>query len=128
MAIVLDGINPTLFNFLSGLLSVVEQALLFQAVRLVYGIVVHWHISRRPGQQANTLPVTMLGNIPPNFAGAVINIFFKHLQVSLPTICLVLLFAAYDFSDSSARLGIKFVPTTQQGPPDFVMTLEYEVQ
>jgi hypothetical protein len=128
MAIILDGINPTLFNFFSGLISVVSQALLIQAVRLVYGIVVQWHVSMRQKQQANTLPVTMLGSIPPNFVGAVLDIFLKHLQVSLPTIFLVLLFAASDFSDSSARLGISFVPTIQQGPLDSVMTLEYEVR
>ena len=121
MAILLQNVDPTLFNFVSGVVSVVTQALLLWTLRKLYGVFCDWHVAN--GKQ---LPVRLLGNIPPNFVSAVSQ-FLQNFTISVPIVILLLLFACADFSDSLARLGIEFVATSVQGVDDTVMVLDYEV-
>jgi hypothetical protein len=79
MPYTLEGFNPTLFGFLSGILSVLGQAILLHAVNQTYGMLINWHLS-----QGFQLPASMFGSIPPNFVGALSRVFLKHPQISVP--------------------------------------------
>ena len=122
-SLLLEGVDPTLFNFFSGLLSVLGQSLLLFLLSLAYGSFLNWHLSK----EGRMIPAAMLGQVPANFASALSKFVKQHLQFSLPLILLVILFACADFSDSIARLGISYVPTFQKGELDTVLTLQHEV-
>jgi hypothetical protein len=124
MAITLEGVNPTLFNFFSGLLSVLGQSLLLFLLSLTYGAFINWHLS----SEEKMIPASMLGQVPANFASALTKLINQHLQLSFPLLILIVLFACADFSDSIARLGVAYVPTLQKGDLNTVLTLHHEVR
>lgn len=124
MAITLEDFDPTLFNFWSGLLSVVGKSILLFVLTLTYGVIIKWYLST----QGRQLSASSLGNIPPGFVGAVFKVLQMNLALSLPMIVMVVVFASADFSDSISRLGIAYIPTLQEGDPEPVLMLAYEVR
>ena len=117
----LTGVNPTIFNFATNILSAVSKSFLVLAISAVYGTFLLWHMSK-----GFKLPVDSLGTIPHSFFA-----FGKHFlaspEISLPIASLAVLFACAEFSSTLAVLGLDFVTVVEEGQFDTVLTLEYEV-
>ena len=123
MSVVLEGVDESIFGFVSGLVSVLGQTCLLLSLSLVFGMLINWHLSSSSnGQQ---MPIAALGSVPPNFFGSVTRVVLKTMQFSFPLLVLLVLFACADFSGSIARLGISSQVTLQQGKHDTVLSLKY---
>ena len=115
-SVLLEGVDPTVFNFVSGLVGVVLQALLLYVIRKAYVVVSDLQVKDDKGLQ---------DRIPPNFFSAFFNLL-KDYALGWPIVALLVLLACADFSDSLARLGMEFVATSVEGGEDTVMMLDYK--
>jgi len=117
MAITLEQVNPTVFNFLSDVVSLLIRVGFGIAIAQLYIILMSWHL-----KTGRKIPVGELGTVPDNFfASAKLT---SALQFSLPSLILLLFLVAADFSHSLADLGLSFVTVQMKGPRDTVLSLK----
>lgn len=115
--VVLEGVNPTIFNFVSdlvGMAAVVGVGFVFS---YVYVLIMSWQV-----KSGKPIPVKVLGFIPTNFSDAIR--LARVLKWSMPALVIVLLFLVTGFAHSIADLGLEFVTVEREGPYDTVLNLE----
>jgi len=117
VAITFDGVDPTLFNFVSDAIAVGSRWVLGFALSYLYVFIMTWQV--KAGKKP--VPVSALGDIPADFFGAARLV--RVLSWSSPALVFALLFLAADFSHTIADLGLSFVTVQMEGPSDTVLDL-----
>jgi len=115
-SITFTGIDPTIFNFVSDLFSVVGRLGLGLALSYIYGIIMSWQVTT-----GKAIHVGSVGKKPEHFLDAAMLV--RDLHWSLPALVFAALFLAADFSQSIADLGLSFVTIQLEGPSDIVLDL-----
>lgn len=111
-----DGVDPTLFNFVSDAIAVATRWVLGLALSYLYALIVTWQL-----KTGKPFPVSALGDIPGDFFGAAR--LARALSWSSPALVFAFLFLAADFSQTVADLGLEFVTVPMEGPHDTVLDL-----
>mmetsp|Transcript_117133 Transcript_117133/g.175027 ORF Transcript_117133/g.175027 Transcript_117133/m.175027 type:complete len:216 (+) Transcript_117133:87-734(+) len=113
----LRGIDPTVFNFISDLTGIAIQLIFSLCLAGCYALFVSRHIAAD-----NTVPLKALGNIPNDFATAIMTA--RTMSWSMPIFAFATLLAINQFSHAVADLGLSFDPSVAEGPLDSVLSLD----
>jgi len=115
--LILEGINPTIFNFVSDLVGMAAVVGVGFAFSYVYMLIMSWQV-----ESGKSIPVNALGFIPGDFFAA--TRLARGLKWSMPALVMALLFLVTDFAHSVADLGLEFVTVEMEGPHDAILNLE----
>jgi hypothetical protein len=114
--VVLEGVNPTIFNFVSDLVGKAAVVGVGFAFSYVYLLLMSWQV-----KSGKPIPINVLGVVPRDFLAA--TQLARVLKWSMPALLAALLFLMTDFAHSIADLGLEFVTVEREGPYDTALNL-----
>ena len=113
---ILRNINPTTFNVMTDVFDKIVMIMFGIAVATIYPSFMRWKV-----YHGLEVPVDTLGDVPSDFWAVLTG--YQAWRTSWPTILLVILVVAADFSHSIADSGLDFVTVDEKGPEARILFL-----
>ena len=113
---VLNNMDPTVFNVMTDVFDKIVMIIFGIAVAAIYPSFMSWKVFH-----GLEIPVDTLGDVPSDFWAVVTG--YQAWRTSWPTILLVILVVAADFSHSIADSGLDFVTIDESGPEERILLL-----